>query len=76
MRLFVALDVADVLRREIARFAEAMRGFAPDAHWARAESLHITLKFIGNVPPGDRPRFEQALTQASSIGGLPTMVEA
>lgn len=26
---------------------EGVRGFAPDAGWVRAESLHVTLKFVG-----------------------------
>jgi 2'-5' RNA ligase len=61
MRLFVALDIDESIRQQIALFVEGVRGFAPDARWVRTDSLHITLKFIGNVPPEDRPRFEQAL---------------
>jgi 2'-5' RNA ligase len=47
MRLFVALDLDDTIRSGIVRFVEGMRGFAPEARWARPESLHVTLKFIG-----------------------------
>jgi 2'-5' RNA ligase len=47
MRVFVALDINDVIRDRIARFLDGVRGFAPDARWARPESLHVTLKFIG-----------------------------
>ncbi len=47
MRLFVALDIGDNLRGRIARFLDGVRGFAPDARWAQPESLHVTLKFIG-----------------------------
>jgi 2'-5' RNA ligase len=47
MRLFVALDINDEIRERIARFLEGVRGFAPDVRWVRPESLHITLKFIG-----------------------------
>jgi len=61
MRLFVALDLDETLRQHIARFVEGVQAFAPDARWVRTESLHITLKFIGNVPEEDRPRFEHAL---------------
>jgi 2'-5' RNA ligase len=45
MRLFVALGIDDNLRSRIARFLDGVRGFAPDARWARPESLHVTLKF-------------------------------
>src|SRR5438105_84035 len=47
MRLFVALDIDSEIRRRIATLIEGMRGFAPEAHWIRADSLHLTLKFIG-----------------------------
>jgi len=50
MRLFIALDIDDEIRERIARFAAAVSGFAPDARWARPDSLHVTLKFIGEQP--------------------------
>jgi 2'-5' RNA ligase len=51
MRLFVAIDIEEPIRQRIARFMEGVRGFAPDARWVRPESLHLTLKFIGEKPP-------------------------
>jgi RNA 2',3'-cyclic 3'-phosphodiesterase len=50
MRLFIALDIDDAIRERIARFTEGVRGFAPDARWVKPESLHVTLKFIGEQP--------------------------
>jgi 2'-5' RNA ligase len=50
MRLFIALDIDDAIRKRIVRFMEGVSGFAPDARWARPESLHVTLKFIGEQP--------------------------
>jgi RNA 2',3'-cyclic 3'-phosphodiesterase len=50
MRIFVALDIEDPIRKRIERFIEGVRGFASDARWVRAESLHVTLKFIGEKP--------------------------
>jgi len=47
MRLFVALDLEDEIRERIARFVDGVQGFAPDARWVQPESLHVTLKFIG-----------------------------
>src|SRR4030088_3443822 len=48
MRIFVALDIEDPIRERIARFVEGVHGFAPDARWVRPESMHVTLKFIGD----------------------------
>ena len=51
MRIFVALDIDDAIRQRIQRFMEGVSGFAPDVRWVRPESLHVTLKFIGEKPP-------------------------
>jgi 2'-5' RNA ligase len=61
MRLFVALDIEEAIRERIARFVEGVRGFAPDARWVRAESLHVTLKFIGEVAAGELNGIQGAL---------------
>lgn len=61
MRLFVALDLDDAIRERIARFVEGVRGFAPDSRWVTAESLHLTLKFIGEQPDAAVARIQAAL---------------
>jgi 2'-5' RNA ligase len=61
MRIFIALDIADDIRQRIARFMEGVRGFAPDARWVRPESLHVTLKFIGERTVQDVEQINVAL---------------
>jgi len=61
MRLFVALDIEDGIREKIARFMEGVRGFAPGARWVRSESLHVTLKFIGEKPAETLESIRRAL---------------
>lgn len=61
MRVFVALDIDDAIRDLIARFLDGVCGFAPDARWARPESLHITLKFIGERPDEDAEKIKRTL---------------
>jgi len=50
MRIFVGIDLDPEVRGRISRFLEGVRGFAPEARWVRPESLHATLKFIGEQP--------------------------
>jgi 2'-5' RNA ligase len=47
MRLFVGLDIPQEIRREIEAYVDDLRRIAPNAKWVRAESYHVTLKFIG-----------------------------
>lgn len=51
MRTFVAIDIPDEIRQKIAAYMEGLRRFAPEVRWVSPESLHVTLKFIGEVPP-------------------------
>jgi RNA 2',3'-cyclic 3'-phosphodiesterase len=62
MRLFVALDIDAAIRERIARFVDGVREFAPEARWVRAESLHITLKFIGEKPETWAEELKQTLS--------------
>jgi 2'-5' RNA ligase len=61
MRLFIALDIDDEIRGHIARFVEGVRGFAPEARWVQPESLHVTLKFIGEQPEAKIDEIKRAL---------------
>lgn len=63
MRLFIALDIDDAIRERITRFVDGVRNFAPDARWVKPESLHITLKFIGEQPEATLDRIRQSLTK-------------
>src|SRR3981081_4280743 len=66
MRIFIALDIEDSIRERIARFVEGVHGFAPDARWVRPESMHITLKFIGEKSEQAVGEIKQALETGGS----------
>jgi len=68
MRLFVALDIPDEIRSKIRTFLEGVRGFAPEVRWVAAESLHVTLKFIGEQPDDKLAAIKQALSGVTGEG--------
>jgi 2'-5' RNA ligase len=61
MRVFVALDIDDAIRSRIARFLDGVREFVPDARWVRPESLHVTLKFIGEKSEDEVEKIKRTL---------------
>lgn len=65
MRLFVALDIEQSIRERISRFVDGVHNFAPDARWMKPESMHITLKFIGEQPDATLGSIKQALSGAT-----------
>jgi RNA 2',3'-cyclic 3'-phosphodiesterase len=72
MRLFIALNIPEEIREQLSRYMDRVRPLAPDARWARVESLHVTLKFIGEVKDAKVQEIKDALAQ---IKGEPFQVE-
>jgi 2'-5' RNA ligase len=66
MRLFIALDIDDSIRERITRFVDGVQTFSPDARWIKPESLHVTLKFIGEQPDDAVEKIKQALADISA----------
>jgi 2'-5' RNA ligase len=53
LRLFVAIELPDEVRDALAAASETLRRAGADRglRWARPEGVHLTLKFLGAVPP-------------------------
>jgi RNA 2',3'-cyclic 3'-phosphodiesterase len=66
MRIFVGLDIEEEIRVRISRFITGMRDLAPDVRWVPPESLHLTLKFIGEKPDASVKQVEKSLASISS----------
>jgi RNA 2',3'-cyclic 3'-phosphodiesterase len=63
MRLFVALDIDEAVRSRIATFITGMQALAPDVRFVAPESLHVTLKFIGEFEAARLAHLKAALHQ-------------
>jgi 2'-5' RNA ligase len=66
MRIFVALDLDRPIRERIQKFVEEIRAMAPDARWISGESLHVTLKFLGEQPDAKVSQIEASLKSADA----------
>ena len=67
MRVFVAVDVGDAVRREVTRVVttlgaqlEAVKQ-PPKVAWVKAAALHVTIRFIGEVEQTDLERLQALL---------------
>ncbi len=66
MRIFIGLDIENSIRDRIRRFMDGVRGFAPDARWVRPESIHVTLKFVGEKAMPTVEEIRRSLTSIKS----------
>ncbi len=69
IRTFVAVDVADAVRRRAARLIELLSASGSDVKWIEPQNMHLTLQFLGDVPQADVPAVCQALERA--VAGFP-----
>ena len=82
MRLFLAIDLpADIRRvlstvRELAISHDAQSDWhAHPVTWVRPENLHVTLKFLGEVPEAALPQLRGVLEQVPRAGPLALTTE-
>ncbi len=63
LRLFVAVELADDLKRALADAVEAMKraGIREGIRWVRPEGIHLTLKFLGATRADRVPSIIDAL---------------
>ena len=57
MRLFVGIFLPEDIRSRL----EGLSGGLSGARWVKPENLHLSLRFIGDVPGGDEHDIDQAL---------------
>ena len=87
MRTFVAVDVPGEIKRELDGLVSKLREVAPDIRWVRAANLHLTMRFLGDVPKDSVADLAAGLARNLSgfgpfeislagIGGFPNLKKA
>ena len=71
MRLFVALNIPEEVRKSLAQLVAQLRPACKTARWARVEGLHVTLKFIGETPLEKLEMIKTALSSIPSRAPIP-----
>lgn len=64
VRAFVAVLLSEEVRAALAQEVDRLRSVAPAVGWIRPENLHLTLKFLGHIPPETLARVEAGLAEA------------
>ena len=49
LRTFLAVDLSPGIRQALAQLQAELRGKLPKVNWVRPESIHLTLKFLGDI---------------------------
>lgn len=75
VRLFVACEVPDDVKEVIGQVIDSLRARSGSAvRWIRPEGVHVTLKFLGEVPVRQLPATKLAIQEAV-VGHSPFELE-
>ncbi|MEO7134835.1 MAG: RNA 2',3'-cyclic phosphodiesterase [Vicinamibacterales bacterium] len=78
MRCFVAIDVGDAVRREVTRVIATLTGkleavkTPPKVAWVKPVSLHVTVRFLGEMEPAAVERLQEVLAPAIALAPFET----
>jgi len=65
LRLFVAIPIPERVRNEMMAVQRELKPLAlGDVRWTNVEQLHLTLKFLGNVPASSVEAVKESLAEA------------
>jgi RNA 2',3'-cyclic 3'-phosphodiesterase len=84
IRTFVAIDVPRQIKMELDKLIGELRPFAPDIRWVKSANLHLTLRFLGDIPQTavsglaseigmNISDFESFNLSLAGIGGFPNL---
>lgn len=64
MRIFIGIKLDDAVLDSIEKFLKPFKKIASPLKWTTRENLHVTLKFIGEVPTEKYKQIEALLAEA------------
>ena len=65
MRIFIGLKLDKNVQDEIEKFLKPFKKLSSPIRWVKPQNIHITLKFIGEVPGEKYSQMEENLTAAT-----------
>ena len=69
LRLFVAIELPDEVRRNLKRTIKTLKAAGADRglRWVRPEGIHVTLKFLGSTNEDDLAGITSGLREAAAL---------
>jgi 2'-5' RNA ligase len=64
LRLFLAIELNDAIRKRLARLVERLDDGAKGVRWTTPDQCHLTIKFLGDVAQSDLPRVTETADRA------------
>jgi len=66
IRSFIAIELPEELKLKLGRLQASLRVDRPRIKWVDPNSMHLTLKFLGNVPAANIDAITRAMTESAA----------
>jgi RNA 2',3'-cyclic 3'-phosphodiesterase len=84
VRIFIAVEISPGAKAKLTSLEEALKKTNADVKWVKPDNIHITLKFLGDVPGEDIEKINKAVQVAVAglksfkisfcqVGGFPSL---
>ncbi|MBM2838384.1 MAG: 2',3'-cyclic phosphodiesterase [Deltaproteobacteria bacterium] len=70
IRAFIACDIPEALLEKISSIQEKLKGLDAEVSWTKVSSIHLTIRFLGDIEEGLVDKVDAAIKEAS-IGQPP-----
>ncbi len=66
IRSFIAVKIPRNVTEHIGKIQEEMKKYSLKMRWASPENIHLTLKFLGDIQPGDVKPVREAMEETAA----------
>lgn len=66
IRAFISIEIPQEIKEKISLIQEQLRVIETPISWVRLDSIHLTLKFLGNIPEEQIPDIKKCIVTAVS----------
>lgn len=67
LRIFVAVELPSGIQDRLGQFIEAIKNQEDKITWVSPKKIHLTLKFLGNIPIRDTDSIKEVLSKTAGI---------
>ena len=64
MRTFIAIEIPDDIKKKLSETQQRLKEPGVEASWTRPEGIHLTLKFLGEIPETRIPDIMNGIRQS------------
>ena len=65
IRTFICIELPETVKAHLSEFQSNLKGTGADVSWVKPSNIHLTLKFLGDVPEQQLPVICETVTSAA-----------